>query len=91
MAPDLDSPQVLCRTATEVEAGVIVNALSDMGIRALAVGGFTAGFIAEAPGDVSVLVSQSDLKSAQAALQTIQHSEQPIDWSKVDVGEPESD
>lgn len=91
MNKDLHSPQVLCRAADEFEAGAIITALGELGIHAMAVGGYTAGFIAEAPGDVSVLVSQQELKAAQAALQEIQKSQKEIDWSKVDVGQPESE
>jgi hypothetical protein len=91
MNSDLQSPQVLCRTANEAEAAVIVAALAEKGVLAMAVGGFTAGFIAEAPGDVSIMVSQGDLPVAQKALHEFRQSEQSVDWSKVDVGEPEDE
>jgi len=89
MHPDLKSPQILCRCANEFESGVIIAALAEKGIPARAVGGFTAGFIAEAPGDVSVVVSQGNLIAAQKALHDFRASELEVDWSKVDVGEPD--
>jgi len=91
MKDDLNSPQVLIRAADEFEAGAIITALAERGIHATSVGGFTAGFIAEAPGDVSVMVSKGDLKAAQKALKDIELSEDKIDWSKVDIGKPEDD
>lgn len=39
---------------TETAALILVSVLADEGIRAVAVGGFTAGFRAEAPGWVQV-------------------------------------
>ena len=52
-------------------------------------GGFTAGFRAEAPGDVQIIVRQADLEQARRALEKIQGEQPEIDWSKVDVGKPE--
>ena len=49
----------------------------------------TAGFRAEAPGRVKVLVHQSDFDKAKALLDEYVHSRDEIDWDQVDVGEPE--
>jgi hypothetical protein len=68
MAAERENLEVLCRVTTEMEASLIVQLLADCDIDARAVGGFTAGFRAEAPGDVSVLVKQSDLAAAKEAL-----------------------
>jgi hypothetical protein len=54
--------------ANEIGAGVIVNILADAGIRAIAVGGFSAGFRTEAPGWVQVKVFEHD---AERALEVI--------------------
>ena len=88
---DIRSPKVLTKAANEFEAGAIVTALQERGIFAKAIGGFTASFVVEAPGDVSIVVREAELKAAVEALAEIKSSEQEVDWSKVDVGEPEED
>jgi hypothetical protein len=50
---------------TEQLAAILVAVLSDEGIRAVATGGFTAGFAAEAPGWVSVQTFESDAERAK--------------------------
>lgn len=87
---DLSStPCLLLTVATEAEAAGIITALADYDVEAFATGGATAGFRAEAPGSVQVLVRAADLEKAQRALVEIEKDEATIDWSKVDVGEPE--
>lgn len=54
--------------ATETAASILVAVLEDEGIEAVATGGFTAGFRAEAPGMVRVQTLQRD---AQRAVQII--------------------
>lgn len=60
--PDL---AVIALLTTEVEAHLLVGALRDEGFEAAAMGGFTAGFVAEAPGLVKVLVRADQLAAAQ--------------------------
>ena len=84
--------QVLTRVPTEMEASLVVLRLADQGIAATAVGGFTAGFRAEAPGMVAVMVNSADLPAAEAALAAIEaerSSEQAADEdaSKEEEGE----
>lgn len=74
---------------TELEAGIVVATLEENGIRATATGAATAGFRAEAPGWVHVLVAEEDLPRAEALLQEIDQDHDAVDWSQVDVGEPE--
>ena len=50
---------------TETEATMLVTVLADEGIKAVATGGFTAGFRAEAPGWVSVQTLESDAVRAK--------------------------
>ncbi len=57
--------------SSEIAAEVIVNVLADAGIRATAVGGFTAGFRAEAPGWVQVKVFQRDAERAKEIIAEI--------------------
>ncbi|HEY4759674.1 MAG TPA: hypothetical protein VIH42_03760 [Thermoguttaceae bacterium] len=75
MSDESEKLEVLTRVATETEASLIVQCLTDCGIAATAVGGFTSGFKAEAPGDVSVLVKQGDLANATEALITIRQEQ----------------
>ena len=86
---DIRSPKVLTKAANEFEAAAIVTALTERSIFAKAVGGFTASFVVEAPGDVSIVVREAELEAAKKVLAEIKASEEKIDWSNVDVGEPE--
>ena len=83
-----DDLVVLCRFPFEMEAAPIVAELEANDIAASLTGGFTAGFIAEAPGDVQVKVLNKDLSRARAILKVFVEENHHIDWSKVDVGEP---
>ena len=74
---------------TEVEATMIADELKREGIQAEPAGILTAGFRAEAPGRVKVLVHQSDFEKAKTLLDEYIHSRENIDWSQVDLGEPE--
>jgi nitrogen regulatory protein PII-like uncharacterized protein len=69
----------------------VVAALERAGVRAVATGGFTAEFRAEAPGQVKVMVAEDDLERARAILKDVQQEFENIDWSQVDVGEPEDE
>jgi hypothetical protein len=86
---DASNPAVLVRVATEVEAALIVAALAEQGIKAEAVGGAIAGFRAEAPADVAVVVQAGHLEEAQRALSEIREQLSDVDWGSVDVGTPE--
>lgn len=81
----------LTSARTEAEAGVVVSGLEEHGIRAVMSGIYTANFRAEAPGSVDILVAHDDLEHAQLALAQITYEQQSIDWSMVDVGEPEDE
>jgi Putative prokaryotic signal transducing protein len=76
---------------TEMEAGVIVSGLEDRGIQSTMSGVFTTNFRAEAPGWVEILVAEHDLARAEAALEEIHAENDHIDWSQVDVGQPEDE
>lgn len=89
MSNDSEDLLVLISVPTEIEAASIVAALDQDNIRAIATGGLTAGFRAEAPGEVQVLVKRADAERAQHTLRDIRSDENQIDWSQVDVGEPE--
>jgi len=78
-------------TPTEMEAGVIVAALEQGGIQATMTGTHTAGFRAEAPGWVKVLVAEDDLLQARTTLRDVVRENMDVDWSQVDVGESEDE
>jgi hypothetical protein len=82
---------LLTSTPLEMEAGIIVGALEENGIKATMAGQTTAGFRAEAPGWVQVLVAEEDLESAKEVLVKLREESDEIDWSQVDVGEPEDE
>ncbi|TWT32255.1 hypothetical protein KOR34_40170 [Posidoniimonas corsicana] len=89
----MDNPtehiEPLVSLPTEAQAMIVVGALESEGIKSTAVGGYTAGFKAEAPGWVQVMVSEEDLPVAQNTLAKLKQEIAEIDWSQVDVGEPE--
>lgn len=81
----------LTSVPSDMEASVIVAALSEEGIDATATGGYTAGFKAEAPGVVDVMVAEMDLPVAKNTLAKLMEENAEIDWSKVDVGQPNNE
>ncbi len=89
MPTDPNSPEVLSSVRTDVEAAAMVGALAERGIEASTTGGYTAGFRAEAPGFVNVIVKRKDLDRARQALADIEQNRPDVDWSQVDVGEPD--
>jgi hypothetical protein len=88
---DLDSEQLKTLTVvtTDFEASAIVSALEAEGIRARAVGGYTAGFRAETPGGVAVIVAEPDLDRANVVLKELREHGAGVDWDHVDVDRPE--
>ncbi len=72
MSADELSLKVLTSFPNEMEAMPLVDVLAGRGIRAKAVGGYTAAFSVEIPGCVDVLVSQADLPLAQEILNEYQ-------------------
>jgi hypothetical protein len=64
------SPRVLVSVRSEAEAAMLVDRLRQSGVRAMAVGGYSAGFRAEAPGLVKVVVPRDDYHRAKTVLQS---------------------
>ena len=89
MPADPNNPEVLTSVGTDIEAAAIVGALAARGIEAATTGGYTAGFRAEAPGQVHVIVKREDLERARQALAEIEREQPEVDWSQIDVGEPD--
>ena len=88
MAEVADSIVRLTSTPREIEAATIVAALADHGVRATTTGTYTAGFRAEAPGWVHILVAADDLTRSQELLEDIRRETAEIDWANVDIGTP---
>ena len=87
---DPNNPTPLTRFTNEVEAATILSALAENGIQGTTTGSFTTGFRTEAPGDVTVVVRHCDLQRALEVLAEVEAARKNIDWSAVDVGEPEA-
>ncbi len=82
-------PVILATCPTEPEAVLIADILTDNGIEAVVTGGSVAGFRAEAPAGARVLVHKDDHAQAQANIAEVEKDAANIDWSKVDLGQPE--
>jgi len=87
--PDADALSILTSCAHEFQASLVVSALEQAGIRAVLTGVLTAGFRAEAPGRVQVLVHAVDLPAARQVLADLATQRDSVDWSQIDVGAPE--
>ena len=59
---------VVARYPTELKAGFAASILREAGIECRTIGGHTAGFRAEAPGQVSLLVHERDVERARELL-----------------------
>jgi hypothetical protein len=74
-ADDPLSPCQLAAFTNELPAEALVEALAAEGIRAMAVGGYTSGFRAEAPGEVQVVIASKDLSRAKEILEAFENVE----------------
>ena len=72
----------VAKRPTETEAAILVTVLADEGIKAVAMGGFTVGFRAEAPGWVSVKTFESDAERAKRIL--LELKAHPPEWPDAD-------
>ena len=89
MSNSTSSITQLVSVTNELEASAIVAALAAHGIKARHVGGYTAGFLAEAPGEIQVLVLEEDLARAIDVVESADEHAAAVDWSTVDFGNPE--
>ncbi len=84
----------LCRVASShsvMEAAPMVAALERAGIRAVTGNTASATAIPEVMGEVEILVALHDAPRALTLLEVIEEHGVDVDWSQVDVGEPEED
>lgn len=75
----------VAKRPTESEAMILVAVLADEKIKAVATGGFTAGFVAEAPGWVSVQTLEADAVRARQIIAELKA--EPIQWPEGEVDE----
>lgn len=70
---DMDNTKLetVAERVMESAALILVSVLKDAGIRAIATGGFTAGFRAEAPGMVKVQTFEADAARARQVIAEI--------------------
>lgn len=90
MPRDPQNLVVLTTVPSEIEGAMIIAALEQEGLEAEGSGALTAGFRAEAPGVVKILVREKDFAEAQALLAELRDSNAEIDWDQVDFGRPET-
>jgi hypothetical protein len=79
----------LLSVTNEIEAAAIVAALGAHDIVARYDGAYTAGFQAEAPGMIQILVREEDLARATDVVEAFGDQAAVIDWSTVDCGDDE--
>ncbi|MEM8494782.1 MAG: hypothetical protein AAF663_05295 [Planctomycetota bacterium] len=84
---DSSDPATLCILNSEVQAAMLVAELNVADIFAVSSGGLTAGFRAEAPGRVKVLVPAERYDEAKALYAEWIAGVEDIDWDDVDLGE----
>lgn len=72
MTTSTDNPVTLTTVPTDLEARMIASTLNANGVEAQVTGEFTAGFRAEAPGQVRVVVRSEDLVRAKEILASIE-------------------
>lgn len=84
-----DEPAILTTVANEIQAAPLVAALAEAGIEAQTVGGFSADFRNGVPVRVEIVVRDSDLVAARDILEEWDDNTTDVDWSQVDIGQPE--
>lgn len=89
MTDNPDQLVALTSTPDEPRAAMIIAALADRGVQAVAEGGLTSGFRAETIGEVKVMVRREDLDRARESLAEYKAAMSDIVWDEVDVGEME--
>jgi hypothetical protein len=81
---------MLTSVPTESEAAIVIAALENNGIRAES-DEYTSGLRAGPWNWVQILVAEEDLPRAKEVFAQVQEENDHIDWSQVDVGEPEDE
>ncbi len=84
--PDLVT---LTNVANESEAKSLIGLFEEEGISVFINGGDDLSLFGEDLGDVQLIVKKVDYEKAVKLLEEIEAENSEIDWSQVDVGEPE--
>ena len=79
----------LATRPNEAEASIVVAALADRDIEATLGGAQAAQLIPGAFEEVEIFVLEADLPRAQRILEVLDEDRTDVDWSQVDVGQPE--
>jgi hypothetical protein len=90
MSEQPEHTAVLTSAPSETEAAIVIAALEENGIRASS-GEYTSGLRAGAWNWVDILVAEENLDRAKEVLVEVQREYDHIDWSQVDVGQPEEE
>lgn len=91
MAPDPEERTArLTSVPSETEAAIVIAALEENGIRAES-DEYTSGLRAGPWNWVEILVAEEALAHAKEVLAQVHRENDHIDWSQVDVGEPEDE
>lgn len=85
------SPRRIASVPHDAQATIIVEALSEAGIKAHLLFGETIGFLTGTPRMAHVIVAQQDLQRALEILSQVRAEQDDIDWSQVDVCEAPED
>jgi hypothetical protein len=80
---------VVANAHSVMEAAPIVAALERAGIRAMTGNANSATLLPEVMGEVEILVTNHDAPRALTLIQLIEQHGTEVDWSQVDVGQPE--
>ncbi len=87
---DSNDPVLLTEVPTEADAILLRDALAEHGVRVAYNGAAIAGFRAEAPAMVRLLVAEEDYERARVLMAEHGLEEgDTVDWTRVDVGDAE--
>jgi hypothetical protein len=81
---------VLTSAPSETEASIIIEALESNGIRAES-DEYTSGLRAGPWNWSTIMVAEEDLARAKEVLERVKEENAHIDWSQIDVGQPEDE
>ena len=84
----IEELDVVFSAVDEIQATMVVNALTESGVRAMMQGQHVASFRAENWSDVKVVVRTGDVPAAKQVLAELDLTAD-VDWDQVDVGEPD--
>ena len=79
----------LTKVANESEAKSLIGLFEDEGIAVFVNGGDDLSLFGDDVGDIQLIVKKADYQKAAELLAEIEAENSEIDWSQVDVGEPE--